>query len=95
MLDLKGLALGIGVFIIVLGIFGIVFDESKKAIDIDYCGTGWFNSTAGNCQTGSNTINSSFEKGITAMYTGGKFGTTLMIVGVLAAIMAMFKLVRA
>ena len=76
-IDLKGLALGIGVFILILGIMGVVLGETKTAI----------NSAEAN-------VNITLDKGVTAMLTGSKFGSTLIIVGVLAAIIGLFAFVK-
>lgn len=77
MLDLKGLAIGIGVFVLVLAIMGTVLGETKTAVNSDV-----------------SNVNNTLDKGVTAMYTGSKFGSTLVIVGALAAILSLFALVR-
>lgn len=96
---LAGLGIGLGMFIITLGLMSVVIGETKTAIGSDYC-TSATNATGGtgggltNC-TGGMTVNDTLDYGVTTMYTGSKFGSTIMIVGILAAIVAMFSLVRA
>ncbi len=76
-IDLRGLAVGIGTFVIILGIMGVVLGETKSSINSDLA-----------------EVNETLDKGVTAMLTGSKFSSTLIIVGVLAAILGLFALVR-
>ncbi len=76
-IDLRSLAVGIGTFVIILGIMGVVLGETKSSINSDLA-----------------EVNETLDKGVTAMLTGSKFSSTLIIVGVLAAILRLFALVR-
>ncbi len=90
-IDLRGLAIGIGTFIIILGIMGVVIGETRTSINSADCNN--VNVSGGPC-LGASNINLTLEAGVDSMVVGSRFGSTLMIVGVLAGILGLFALVR-